>query len=579
MSKRGTINKKKVIIVISCAVVIAAAIGFAIYKHNSSKEKIVIGAEDVNLDNLKKEKEDEGPKSLDDLIEEFGGQKLEMAKPDTCYVTKDGKEYTIYSDGEIVEGTIIPWDGQSAEPAKDEAGNYNVYTPQELKWIADQVISGESNFSGVTITLRKSIDLGARENEDGTWDGPIWNSIIGFLDENKEEGEANTQDVIEDTEEVSIDTTNANVIDENLKRFAGVFQAENATIRGMRVDVDKNYQGLFGFSSGIVQNITLKNSYVKGVSGVGAIVGLNSGKILNCEVINVQVVGNDKIGGACGIASTGSFIEDTEVDSKCIIKAVTNNAGGISGYTNNNSAINRCIFSGVLNGKKYIGGVTGVAFYGVQINGCKTEGASISGDNYVGGLVGYNRAQIEKSSCDTENSSQKTSIKGIGNVGGIVGVNYVMGNIENVVSYANIEASGDNIGGIAGINNASISNAINKGNVTVQNEISLKVGGIVGENASDSFIYTSCNEGTITNQKHAGGVYGANFGQTENCIFLDGSVKTDNIEDAENAKIKDDYYSESNKIEREGTSIPTETVEKIEEENGEETEEENLDET
>ena len=69
MSKRGTINKKKVIIVISCAVVIAAAIGFAIYKHNSSKEKIVIGAEDVNLDNLKKEKEDEGPKSLDDLIE------------------------------------------------------------------------------------------------------------------------------------------------------------------------------------------------------------------------------------------------------------------------------------------------------------------------------------------------------------------------------------------------------------------------------------------------------------------------------------------------------------------------------
>ncbi len=412
------LNKKKVIIVIAIVLIIALAIGIAIYRHNSSKERIVIGDSDTNLDNLKKDNHDDKPKTMDELIEEFGGTKIEMAKPDTCYVTKDGKEYTIYLDGEIVEGTVIPWDGQSVEPAKDENGNYDINTAAELKWIADQVISGDNNFSGVTITIKKSIDLGAREKDDGTWDGPIWNSIIGFLDEKKEEDEDNEEDVTSEVEDIQIDTSNANVIDENLKKFAGVFQAENASIRGMRIEADKNYQGLFGFSGGTIQNITLKNSYVKGITGVGGIVGLNSGKVVNCEVKNVQVVGNDKIGGVCGIASTGSTIEDTEVDSKSIIKSVAKYSGGISGYTNNNSTINRCTFKGVLNGKQYIGGITGIAFFGIQINSCNVQGATISGDSIIGGLVGYNRAQIDKSSCG-DDEKNKTSIKGDGNIGGI----------------------------------------------------------------------------------------------------------------------------------------------------------------
>ena len=67
--------------------------------------------------------------------------------------------------------------------AIDEAGNINIYSAAELAWVANQVINGEKNFSGVTITLRKNIDLGARQKDDGTWEGPDWKPIIGFLDE------------------------------------------------------------------------------------------------------------------------------------------------------------------------------------------------------------------------------------------------------------------------------------------------------------------------------------------------------------------------------------------------------------
>ena len=479
-------------------------------------------------------------KTIDDYINEFGGTKTSQPKKDMCYVTKDGVEYTIYSDGEIVEGNIEIWDGGVSEPVADEVGNYNIYSPKELKWIADQVISGEKDFNGVTITLRKTIDLGARQNEDGTWDGPVWNPIVGFI-----ESEANTQEVLD---EEPIDVENTNVIDENLKRFAGVFQAENASIRGMRVESDKNYQGLFGFSSGVIQNIIIKDSYIKGTSSVGAIVGLNAGKVLNSKVINTQIIGNDKVGGAIGTLSTGAFIENVDVDERIILKSADKYIGGICGYANNNSAISQCKFSGVIDGKDYVGGISGIAFFGIQMRNCTVKGASITGNNIIGGIVGYNKAQIE--TCYIEKSEDiTTEIKGISNIGGITGVNYTMGNIENVISTANIEATGDNVGGITGINNASITNALNQGNITVKNDAALKVGGVVGENASESFIYTSYSEGVITNKKHAGGIYGANFGQIDNCYYLEKTIKTDSVEDTEFEKPQSEFNELKNKKE------------------------------
>ena len=179
---------------------------------------------------------------------------------------------------------------------------------------------------------------------------------------------------------------------------------------------------------------------------------------------------------------------------------------------------------------------------------CTVKGASITGNNIIGGIVGYNKAQIE--TCYIEKSEDiTTEIKGISNIGGITGVNYTMGNIENVISTANIEATGDNVGGITGINNASITNALNQGNITVKNDAALKVGGVVGENASESFIYTSYSEGVITNKKHAGGIYGANFGQIDNCYYLEKTIKTDSVEDTEFEKPQSEFNELKNKKE------------------------------
>lgn len=277
------LNIFKVVIVILLIIAVVTAIVFLVkYIKNSSDDTKV---EAKFIEEISDEKE----KTIDEIVEEFGGEIEEKVKSDTYYVKKDEKEYTVYSDGEIVEGRIVLWDGTSQKPAVDEAGNINIYNASELKWVADQVISGEKNFSGVTITLRANIDLGARKNENGEWEGTVWTPIIGFLNDTDSE-ETDASETVDDS---TIEFTQ-----ENLKRFAGVFDGNNFSIRGLYVNSsEKRYQGLFGYQTGVITGLTIKNSCILGENAIGAIVGLNGGTIQNCSIENVEVKGNEKVGG------------------------------------------------------------------------------------------------------------------------------------------------------------------------------------------------------------------------------------------------------------------------------------------
>ena len=457
--------------------------------------------------------------TIEEIVQTFGGEVKKQTKKDTYYITKDGLDYTVYLDGEVSEGQIVPWDGSEAKPAIDEAGNINIYSAAELAWIANRVISGEKNFSGVTITLRKNIDLGARKLDDGTWDGPEWKAMIGFLDEVSEnKNETNTE-----TQTVSTDE-NVDITNENLKRFAGAFNGNGCSIRGMKITSEKRYQGLFGYLSGVVSNLTIKHSCINANEAVGMIAGLNDGKIINCTVTNVEVNGTNKVGGAVGVAMTDSQLENISVSESCVITG-KNNVGGIVGYTNNNVFISSCSNGANIIGNEYVGGITGISFYGTTIQSSFNFSSRIEGEKYVGGLVGYSAAQIEKSHNQTL-SNNKNIIKGKNYIGGIVGLNYEMGDINECFNNGTIVVTGDNCGGIAGVNNSNISNCYNKGEIECDQAIGLKIGGICGQNLSESFINNSYNIGTIKNVNYAGGLIGADFGTINNSFCLDTVLKT-----------------------------------------------------
>lgn len=474
--------------------------------------------EDSNDDVLSQDVIEEPKKTIEEIVLEFGGEIKEKVKEDTYYISKDGKDYTAYLDGEILEGKNIPWDGKEAKPAVDEAGNINIYSAAEFAWVANQVISGEKNFSGVTITLRNNLDFGARQKSDGTWDGPDWKPIVGFLDELPEKKNTNTVANTDTVVDENIEVTN-----ENLKRFDGTFNGNGCSIRGMKIESNKKYQGLFGYLTGTVANLTIKYSKVSGAEAVGAFVGLNEGTVTNCIVENSEISGTEKVGGLVGIAMTESKIENSSAYETSKITG-EEYVGGLIGYTNNNVSIKSCTNGAKVQGKNYVGGLTGIVFYGSNIQNSLNFSELIEGENYIGGLAGYSAAQIEKSHNQilTGNNGK---IIGKNYVGGIAGLNYVMGDITDCFSNSKIIVSEDNAGGIAGLNNSNISNCYNKGEIILKENAGLKIGGVCGQNLSESFINNSYNIGKIKNENYAGGLVGADFGTISKSYCLDNCLE------------------------------------------------------
>lgn len=483
---------------------------------------IIFGIKYIKKSNLESKKEElqssveteESTKTIEEVFDEFGGTLKEKVKADTYYVEKDGKEYTLYADGEIVEGRVVMWDGTSQKPAIDEAGNVNIYNPAEFRWIAEQVASGEKSFSGVTINLRNSLDFGARKNEDGVWEGNKWTPIIGFL-ENSEQ-----VDVPEEDEELE-------VIKENLKRFAGTFIGNDCSIRGLYVDTDAKYSGLFGYNTGVITNLNIKNSAITGTESVGALVGLNEGTIKNCIAKDVEVIGAEKVGGIVGTTMTSSVIEECKTEGNNSIVIGDKYVGGLVGYVNNNSNILKVSNNAKVSGSDYIGGIAGISFFGTTISNSNNTSSKVVGVNYVGGLIGYSQAQIENSY-----SSNNSCITGKNYVGGLVGANYVMGNIQNCFNNSKIILSENNGGGIVGINNANITNCYNTGEISAEETEGNKIGGICGQNISESYINTSYNIGKISSKGEAGGAVGVDFGTVSNCFYLNNVVNKKTSDDS-----------------------------------------------
>ena len=483
--REGHLNIFKVII---CILILIATLSFIAItlsdkkgtKNNLSKE----------ISNLPEEIEDE---QNDFVSEEIIANEIE---------TNENLE-------EIVEDKNVPiWNGSSKEPKK-ENNVYSIYTPEELKWIADQVITGEKNFKGSTVNLMVDINLGGKANDNGEWEGNTWTPIIGTLESNEEDAQ-------------------------KIRGFAGTFNGNNHWIKGMYINTTENYAGFIGYLTGEIKDLVIKNSYIKGNDNVGCFVGLNNGKISNCILVNTKIEGNNKVGGFTGSSMTSSYISCCN-HLDCTSEILGEDyIGGIVGYANNNIDLFSCSNKANVTGNKYVGGITGISFFGTGISGCSNTSEKIIGESYIGGISGYSQAQIEK-------SFNTSKIEGKNFLGGITGLNYVMGNISSSYNKGEIVGEDDFIGGISGANNATIVSTYNTGNVTSNNKDEKNIGGICGQNLSESAVNNSYNIGKIDGKGFIGGITGSNFGVQNNCYYLKDTVlaKTEEAKSEEEMKLID----------------------------------------
>ena len=468
--------------------------------------------EEVSLKVIEDELDTQNQLTIEDRLNKIENAKVEKIREDTFYVTRNKATYTVYETGELIEGKAV-WDGETIESpefkeSESKVFNWYIYTPAQLKFLADYVNQGRTvetltteqrnllieagyNPEDVTMTedtivyLMNDLDLGARE-VNGEWE----NQII------RQDG-----DEVEKNENFTwtpIGNTKANTL-------IATFEGNGKTIKGVYINADTNFNGIFGNAYSI-KNLTIENSYIKGGICTAGIVGaLRSGTVENCHNINTTVI----------------LIEGEYVNVGGVVGQISSNISGkVLNCSNTGTIIARGIYS---SGATTAGGVVGLAGIGSTVNNCYNEGTvESSGGNNTGGVVGA--------------ADPYTTISECYNTGSVTGMGYQIGGIVGVL------ASEDGI-----VTNSKVEKCYNSGSVSCSGGI---VGGIVGalKGSSGQGTVIQCySKGEVTGTTGVGAVIGLQVNTTglntlKNLYYLDtvaiGGIRAiSNQEDDEENKI------------------------------------------
>ena len=299
-----------------------------------------------------------------------------------------------------------PWDGTTAKDFACGAGTklspYIILTAEQLAHLSFVVNASDKDYQGKYFKLGADIKL-------------------------------NKGDIIDEKGALVGDSTKLHKwtpIGNASVSFDGVFDGAGYTVSGIFINTTSNNNGLFGNSSGTIQNVIVDNSWIMGggasagvlghlkgaglvkntvnkasVVGIGNITG---GVIGNYETVccnnkvgtveNVEnrgvVTGPKTVGGIIGNAQS---IRISDARNYAEIQG-TSNTGGVAGYLGPNSILNNVANYAKIIGKENTAGIAGYFGYwlncgttdkqGVMTN-AKNSG-KIEGEKYTAGIVGEN---------------------------------------------------------------------------------------------------------------------------------------------------------------------------------------------
>ena len=249
--------------------------------------------------------------------------------------------------------------------------------------------------------------------------------------------------------------------------YTGTFNGNGKTISGLYINTTSyEDQGLFGYLSGTVQNLSVSGS-VSGDWHVGGVVGYNNGGTVT----------------GCIFSGSGSVSGSYHV-------------GGIVGQ--NRGSVENCYNTGAVSGpdsgySNVVGGVVGYNDSGANVENCYNTGTVSGPDsgsgNFVGGVVGYNYHGTSVENCyNTGSVKGPDSGSGDWYVGGVVGQNFG-GTVENCYNTGSVTVTGSDgrVGGVVGYNSGPVKNCYNTGTVSD----GTTSGGIVGQNSGSGSV-TNC---------------------------------------------------------------------------------------
>ena len=316
----------------------------------------------------------------------------------------------------FADGTEV-WDGSVAESFAGGKGTkddpYQIANGSQLAYFAKRVNAEEygEKYADTYFELTEDIDLGGKE-----WT-PIGETVA---------------DLIMGGHEYFV--------------FSGNFDGNGYTIKNLTIGTETSpYSGdvcgLFGATSGTIEDVVLENVSINYVGGNhssgygfrmgGALVGYSMGDIVNCTVIGLDMkAGSDgsyvalnSIGGLVGIQDGGTTVSHSRVSGKIEESTKKGNVGGFVGTLAKGSSAKYCGADVSVevtgNGRGiavggFVGIGNGVTIDETLIENCYATG-NITGAEYAGGFVG-NISGLNISNCyakgDVSNSFVGASFLG-----------------------------------------------------------------------------------------------------------------------------------------------------------------------
>lgn len=407
-------------------------------------------------------------------------------------VNEDGKSSSGEGPTEECTGDVgEPWDGTTAKDFACGAGTklspYIILTAEQLAKLSFIVGSNDKAYQGKYYKLGADIQL-----NDGK--------------------------VIDDKGALVGDSTKFHKwtpIGNSSVAFTGNFDGDGHSVSGMFINTTSTHNGLFGNSSGTVQNLTVENSWVYGGKYTAGIVGRSTGSVENVDNLASVESQEPCIGGVIGESYYKKYPENSVIKNvlnKGIIVG-KNNVGGVVGcatYVTVDDAENFATIEGFA----YVGGVFG----GIgssntnDLKNLKNSGA-ITGKHFVGGISGHCGGSLSLNSTALNKSSTYSCYDF-----------YACGKIQNAYNDGDINGL-RYVGGVIGeVCYGTIDDLVNKGNITGEGG----AGGIVS-----SMSYTKSkslyNIGDISGLTYVGGIAGYNQEGVTSSAYSTGKVDGDSL--------------------------------------------------
>ena len=370
-------------------------------------------------------KHTDGKVEVTDIGEEF-----------EVYFTETNRYYMVDKDGNIGEAQEVIKDQYPGDITKDENGNDlkgDESEPFEI-WCIEDLVEWSENYANYTknyINLMRTLNF---------------KSSLSYTD-----GKILECNSIEELKDLLTNTSGNGFTP--IYEFLGDFNGNDFEIQNIYINTDEK-AALIARAGGWIGNITISGSITSKKDNAGGIVAdgekvelimekcINKANVTSLEKAAGGIIANGRSakikdsynygnitsqaekretmdyvsGGAGGIVGAWCvYIENCGNEGKIFS---TMSAGGIMGYKYYTFNILNCYNKGIIEGKKYCGGIIGETTAGiVTIYNCYNLGKVYS-DLDGGGIVGY---VYYTTTANIYNCYNNGNIEGNGSIGGVIG--------------------------------------------------------------------------------------------------------------------------------------------------------------